>query len=89
MYEVLILPFASRMLRAIVTELILEDDDEAFEDLDLATLLLETIPLRVGDSRASSVHRLVARGRIMIEYEVIEDDKRVLVHGFSLLPARD
>ena len=38
-------------------------------------------PLRMGESRSSSVHRVVFRRPIGIEYEVIEDDKLVLVHA--------
>jgi plasmid stabilization system protein ParE len=38
-------------------------------------------PLRLGQPWASSVHRIVVRDSIGVEFEVIEDDKRVLVHG--------
>lgn len=38
-------------------------------------------PLRLGESRASSVHRVAFRPPLGIEFEVIEDDKRVVVRG--------
>jgi hypothetical protein len=38
-------------------------------------------PLRLGESRESSVHRVVFRPPVGMEYEVVEDDKLVLVHG--------
>jgi hypothetical protein len=38
-------------------------------------------PLDFGEPWASSVHRIAARDPIGIEFEVIEDDKRVIVHG--------
>jgi hypothetical protein len=42
-------------------------------------------PLHFGEPWASSVHRIAVDEPIGIEFEVIEDDKRVIVHGvFSL-----
>jgi len=38
-------------------------------------------PLHFGQPWASSVHRIAVRDPIGVEFEVIEDDKRVLVHG--------
>ena len=38
-------------------------------------------PLRLGESRTSSVHRIVSNPPIVVEFEVIEDDKRVIVQG--------
>jgi hypothetical protein len=38
-------------------------------------------PLHFGQPWASSVHRIAVRDPIGIEFEVIEDDKRVIVHG--------
>jgi len=38
-------------------------------------------PLRFGVPIDSSVHRLGSFDIIAIEFEVIEDDKRVIVHG--------
>lgn len=38
-------------------------------------------PLRLGDAMESSVHRTAYHAPLGIEFEVIEDDKRVLVHG--------
>ena len=43
-------------------------------------------PLLMGRPRGSSVHRMAVRGPIGIEYEVIEDDKRVIVHGAFAVP---
>lgn len=42
---------------------------------------LERDPLRLGQPWASSVHRIAVHDPIGVEFEVIEDDKRVLVHG--------
>ena len=38
-------------------------------------------PLSLGESRDSSVHRIVFRHPIGLEFEVVEDDKRVIVEG--------
>jgi hypothetical protein len=38
-------------------------------------------PLHFGQPWASSVHRIAVRDPIGVEFEVIEDDKRVIVHG--------
>jgi hypothetical protein len=38
-------------------------------------------PLGLGESRASSVHRLAYFAPLGIEFEVIEDDKRVIVQA--------
>lgn len=38
-------------------------------------------PLGFGDPLDSSVHRVAYRPPVGIEYEVIEDDKRVIVRG--------
>jgi len=42
---------------------------------------LMTDPLHFGEPWASSVHRIAVDEPIGIEFEVIEDDKRVIVHG--------
>ena len=42
---------------------------------------LATDPLRLGEPWVSSVHRIAVCDPIGIEFEVIEDDKRVIVHG--------
>jgi len=42
-------------------------------------------PLTFGESRDSSLHRVAYRGFIGIEFEIIEDDKRVIVQGFFSL----
>jgi hypothetical protein len=38
-------------------------------------------PLRLGESRGSSVHRLAFYWPLGIEFEVIEDDKQVIVQA--------
>ena len=42
---------------------------------------LSRSPLQLGESRASSVHRLAFHSPLGIEFEVIEDDKRVVVQA--------
>jgi len=42
---------------------------------------LATSPLTTGRRRSSSVHRAAYRTPLGIEFEVIEDDKRVIVQG--------
>lgn len=42
---------------------------------------LERDPLHFGEPWWSSVHRIAVHDPIGIEFEVIEDDKRVIVHG--------
>ncbi len=42
---------------------------------------LSRLPLSLGESRDSSVHRIAYHPPIGIEFEVIEDDKRVIVQG--------
>lgn len=43
-------------------------------------------PLRFGQPWWSSIHRIAVRGPIGVEFEVIEDDKRVIVHGVFAVP---
>ncbi len=38
-------------------------------------------PLRLGESRTSSVHRIAYYPPLGVEFEVVEDDKRVIVQG--------
>ncbi len=38
-------------------------------------------PLKIGESRSSSVHRVAYEHPLGIEYEVVEDDKKVIVQG--------
>ncbi len=38
-------------------------------------------PLRLGESRTSSVHRVAYYLPLGVEFEVVEDDKRVIVQG--------
>jgi hypothetical protein len=42
---------------------------------------LANSPLTLGRRRSSSVHRTAYRSPLGIEFEVIEDDKRVIVRG--------
>jgi hypothetical protein len=42
---------------------------------------LSAAPLRFGDPIDSSIHRVGSFDVLGIEFEVIEDDKRVIVHG--------
>ena len=42
---------------------------------------LSDFPLTLGESRDSSVHRIAFRAPLGIEFEIIEDDKRVVVQG--------
>lgn len=42
---------------------------------------LARVPLQLGQPRASSVQRVAYRAPLGIEFEVIEDDKRVIVLG--------
>lgn len=41
--------------------------------------ILERQPLDVGESRTSSIHRVVFYRPLFVEYSVIEDDKKVIV----------
>lgn len=38
-------------------------------------------PLRLGDPLDASVHRVASFGPLAVEFEVIEDDKRVIVNA--------
>lgn len=70
---------------------------EVMTSSNLDTALLEafglfrkevaTRPLKIGKERSSSVHRIVFINSLAVEYEVIEDDKRVIIHSVFLLPA--
>jgi hypothetical protein len=46
---------------------------------------LERRPLSVGESRSSSIERIVFEAPLGIEYQVIEDDKKVIVQGVWLV----
>ena len=48
--------------------------------------LLAYAPLALGESRTSSVHRVVYHDQLGVEYEVIEDDKRVIVQAVFARP---
>lgn len=47
---------------------------------------LALIPLKMGESRESSVHRVSYDPPLGVEYEVIEDDKLVVVQGVFAVP---
>ena len=42
---------------------------------------LSRTPLGLGEPRTSSVHRVAYRAPLGVEFQVIEDDKRVIVQG--------
>ncbi len=63
-----------------------DGDPEIEADFETIFLWLHSSPFDVGHERTSSVHRMLGHGRILVEYEIIEDDKRMLIHQFSLLP---
>ena len=46
-----------------------------------ADTLLALIPLEIGESRTSTVHRIAFCLPLGVEYEVVEDDKIVIVQG--------
>ena len=48
--------------------------------------LLAHDPLRLGESRTSSVHRIAYHDILGVEYEVVEDDKLVIVHAVFATP---
>ena len=79
MYDVEWVPAANEELAAIW---MLADDraavSRAVYRLDEA---LGREPLRLGESRESSVRRVVSYDMLTIAFEVVEDDKRVHVHG--------
>ena len=54
----------------------------AAHELDLR---LADDPLRRGEARESSVHRVTFELPLGIEFEVIEDDKKVIVQGVWLV----
>ncbi len=70
-----------------LAELWLAASDRRAITLAASTLdaALSVRPLRLGESRASSVQRIVYQAPLGIEFEVVEDDKRVIVQGvFSI-----
>jgi hypothetical protein len=46
---------------------------------------LERRPLEVGESRSSSIERVLFEPPLGMEYQVIEDDKKVIVQGVWLV----
>ena len=44
-------------------------------------------PLAVGDRQSSSVHRVIYRAPLGVEYEVIQDDSRVIVQAVFAAPS--
>lgn len=43
--------------------------------------LLARNPFSVGESRTSTVQRIAYKAPLGVEFEIIEDDKRVIVHA--------
>ena len=81
-YDVVWGPRAERMLANVWLDAMDRNAVAAAAWLDSR---LSRKPLTLGESRDSSVHRVAYRGSIGIEFEVVEDDKRVIVQGvFSL-----
>lgn len=83
-YEVLWGPVAVQQLAAIW--LAAADRNAVTAAADRLDRWLARIPLQLGESRTSSVHRVAYHDPIGVEYEVIEDDKRVIVQGVFLSP---
>jgi plasmid stabilization system protein ParE len=83
-YEVLWGPIAIQQLAAIW--LAAADRNAVTAAADWLDRWLARIPLQLGEPRTSSVHRVAYRDPIGVEYEVIEDDKRVIVQGVFLAP---
>jgi plasmid stabilization system protein ParE len=78
-YEVVWGPRAEGML----ADVWMASDDRAGVAAAAAWLdaWLARSPLTLGESRDSSVHRVAIRELLGIEFEVVEDDKRVIVQG--------
>jgi len=83
-YEVFWGPIAESML----AEIWLDAPNRGFATQTAADLerKLAQDPLHLGESRASSVQRIVYQPPLGIEFEVIEDDKRVIVQGVFANP---
>lgn len=82
-YEVVWGPRAERMLAAVWLAADQDGVTVAAAWLDAA---LARNPLRIGESRQASVYRVAHCRPIGVEYEVIEDDKRVIVQGVFAAP---
>ena len=78
-YDVVWGPRAENMLAAVwMAAADREAVNDAAAEVDLR---LGRDPLRFGESRQSSVHRVGYIPPLGVEFEVIEDDKRVIVQG--------
>ena len=77
MYEIIWNSDAKAELKLIFRQS--EDPDGLITTLALLQKELRTVPLLAGFGRESSVHRMHYQRPLFIEYEVIEDDKRVIV----------
>jgi plasmid stabilization system protein ParE len=83
-YEVVWTPSAERDLAAVwVTAPDQRAVTEASHRLEQA---LRRAPISAGESRSSSVHRVVYDPPLGFTFLVIEDDKRVLVQAVWLVP---
>ena len=78
-YQILWGPIAEQLLAAIW--LASSDRNSIAHAAAWFDVQLATNPLSLGESRSSSVHRVAFHGPIGIEFEVIEDDKRVIVRA--------
>lgn len=78
-YEVVWGPVAEQMLAAVWLATV--DRGAVTRASSWLDRQLAVDPLRLGESRESSVRRVAFRPPIGIEFEVIEDDKRVIVQG--------
>jgi len=72
-------PRAEQMLAAV--RLDSYDREGVADDAALVDERLGRAPLSFGESRTSSVHRVGYLENLGVEFEVIEDDKHVLVHA--------
>ncbi len=78
-YNVIWGPHAEQMLAAIW--LASRDRASVTQATDVIESHLMRSPLRTGEPMSSSVHRFIWLPPIGVEFEVIEDDKRVIVQA--------
>lgn len=62
-----------------------KDRDAVTEAAARLDRLLALAPLRLGESRSSSVNRIAYYQPLGVEFDVVEDDKRVYVQGEFLV----
>lgn len=78
-YQVLWGPVAEQLLAA--TWLAAPDRNAVARAAAWLDEQLARAPRNLGESRESPLHRVAFHGPLGIEFEVIEDDKRVVVQG--------